>query len=352
MENINEKLAGETWNLWKWSKEAYHYKKSADSVQCSLCPNGCILKNGQKSACHNRINKNGRLYSIAYGNPCSVHIDPVEKKPLYHYLPGSGIFSLATAGCNLHCLNCQNRTISQVGPEETENIDLMPDEAVDSCISNNCSSIAYTYTEPISFYEYVYDTSKSAHEKGIRNVLISNGYINETPLRELAKYINAANINLKSFKDSIYRKMNYGKLEPVKKTLLVLKEEKVWLEITNLIVPEWTDDLSMIKEMCKWLYQNDLHEFPLHFSRFTPMYKLSQLPSTPVSVLDKAYKIAKDEGIKYVHVGNVPGHFSENTYCHKCNKIVVERKGFRIAGNYIVNGKCKYCGEKIPGVWS
>lgn len=337
--------------LWKWSKEAYYYIQTPRGVKCKLCPNNCDIKLGEISICRNRTNYQGKLYSIAYGNPCSVHVDPIEKKPLFHFLPTSKSYSIAAAGCNLACLNCQNWAISQSGPRETKNYDLMPSKVVEQCIDNNCKSIAYTYSEPISFYEYTYDTAKLARLKGIKNVLVTAGYINETPLRNLCKYIDAANVDLKSFKDSIYIKLNGGTLEPVLNTLKVLKEENVWLEITNLIVPSWTDDFDMIKEMCDWLYNNDLYEYPLHFSRFSPMYKLTQLPSTPTSTMEKARKIALDAGIKYVYIGNVPGHSAQNTYCAKCKKIIIERRGYRIINNHIKESCCKFCGEKISGVW-
>ncbi len=337
--------------LWKWSKEATYYIQTPRGVKCKLCPNDCVLKLGEVSVCRNRVNIKSKLYSFAYGNPCSVHIDPVEKKPLLHFLPTSKAYSIATAGCTFACLNCQNWEISQVSPKETKNYDLMPDKVVEQCISNKCESIAYTYSEPISFFEYTYDTAKIAKAKGIKNILVTNGYINEEPLRDLCKYIDAANVDLKSFKNSIYEKLNGGTLEPVLNTLKICKEENVWLEITNLIVPSWTDNLDMIKEMCDWLYNNGLYEYPLHFSRFSPLHKLTQLPSTPTSTLEKARKIALDAGIKYVYIGNVPGHSAQNTYCSKCKKIIIERRGYRIINNHIKESCCKFCGEKISGIW-
>jgi pyruvate formate lyase activating enzyme len=338
-------------DLWKWSKEASHYIQTARGVKCLICPNECTLKEGELSTCNNRVNEGGKLYTIAYGNPCAVHIDPIEKKPLYHFLPSSSAFSVATAGCNLACLNCQNWTISQTSPRKTRNYDLMPRALVEKAAKNNCKSIAYTYSEPITFYEYTYDSSKLARERGIKNVMVTAGYINEKPLRELVKYIDAANVDLKSFSDSIYLKLNGGTLQPVLNTLKVLKEEGVWLEITNLIVPSWTDNFEMIKKMCDWLYDNNLYNYPLHFSRFHPQYKLTQLPSTPVATLQKAREIALKAGIKFVYIGNVPGTKAENTYCPKCKKVLIERRGYSILANNISGNKCKYCGENIPGVW-
>lgn len=337
--------------LWKWSREAIFYSTTPREVKCGICPNECTLKPGETSVCHNRVSHNDKLYSIAYGNPCAVHIDPIEKKPLLHFYPSSRAFSIATAGCNFACLNCQNWDISQTSPKETRNYDLMPQRVVDECIKSGCSSIAYTYAEPISFYEYTFDTAKLAREKGIKNVFISNGYINDEPLKALAPYLDAANINLKSFSDSIYLKLNAGKLQPVLNTLKTLKDNNVWLEITNLIVPSWTDDFDMIKRMCEWLVANGFANYPLHFSRFHPMYKLTQLPLTPINTLIKAKEIAVNAGCNFVYLGNVPMAGVEDTICPKCKKVVVERRGFSILSNNLDKGKCKFCNEPINGVW-
>lgn len=333
-------------------KEARFYEVTPRGVKCLICPNECTLKEGELSVCNNRINKNGKLYTIAYGNPCAVHVDPIEKKPLYHFLPESRAFSIATAGCNLACLNCQNWTISQTSPLKTRNQDLMPAEVVNQSINYGCKSIAYTYSEPITFYEYTYDTAAIARDKNIKNVMVSAGYINKTPLRKLTKVIDGANIDLKSFKDSIYLKLNGGTLQPVLDTLITLKEEGVWLEITNLIIPNWTDDSAMIKEMCKWLVANGFSDTPLHFSRFHPTYKLTQLPPTPVATLTKAYAIAKEAGIDYVYIGNVPGLDQSNTYCPSCGKILIERKGYKIVANNVLNSKCRYCNQSVSGIWA
>ncbi|RLD34419.1 MAG: AmmeMemoRadiSam system radical SAM enzyme, partial [Bacteroidetes bacterium] len=240
-------VSGRPDDLWKWSREAIHYIETPKGIKCKLCPQVCELKEGEMGDCRTRLVKDNKLHTIAYGNPCAVHIDPIEKKPLYHFLPASKAYSIATAGCNLACLNCQNWNISQLSPYDTRNYDLMPDATVRECIKGRCASIAYTYSDPIAFYEYTYDTAMIAREKGIKNVFISAGYINETPLREIAKFLDGANIDLKSFDNKIYEMLNAGTLEPVLRTLKILKDEGVWLEITNLIVPTWTDDLDMIK---------------------------------------------------------------------------------------------------------
>jgi len=338
--------------LWKWSREAIHYTITPRGVKCLNCPNECTLKRGETSKCRNRINVEDKLFTIAYGNPCAVHVDPIEKKPMLHFMPGSTVFSIATAGCNLACLNCQNWEISQSSPKKTENYDLMPARVVEECLANNCKAIAYTYSEPTTFYEYVHDTARLAREQKILNVYKSSGYINQKPLRQLCQYIDAANIDLKSFSDRIYISLNSGKLQPVLDSLLVLKSEGIWLEITNLVIPGYTDDMGMITRMCNWLVKNNLDECPLHFSRFTPLYKLTQLPATPVSTLVQARKTAMDAGMKFVYIGNVPGTDFENTYCPACKKLVVERKGFRVLQQHLSGSACAYCGAKIAGRWS
>lgn len=338
--------------LIKHSIEAKHYLAAQNNrVICQLCPHVCNLKPGERGLCRVRINSNGKLYSMVYGNPCAIHIDPVEKKPLFHFFPGSQTYSIATAGCNLSCLNCQNWEISQNGPENTRNYSLFPEALIQNCIQNQCSSISYTYTEPIVFYEYMLESAKIAKSKGIKNIMVTAGYINEKPLRELCPYIDAAHVDLKGFTDDTYLKLNGGMLQPILNTLKILKEEKVWLEIINLIVPTYTDDLNTIKKMCNWLQQNGFEDVPLHFSRFMPMHKLMHLAQTPVSILENARKIAQEAGLKYVYIGNVPGTEAESTYCPNCKKKIIDRRGYKIISNAIKQGKCSYCGEKIAGVW-
>ena len=337
--------------LWKWSRECYHYIKLGNNVQCQVCPNSCILEHNERSRCRVKVNKNGKLYTLAYGNPCSVNVDPIEKKPLFHFLPGTGAFSIATAGCTFRCLNCQNWQISQSMPEETKNIELFPEAVVENAMKYNCNSIAYTYSEPTAFYEYMYDTSKLARERGIKNLWITNGSINRDALLDLCQYLDAANVDLKSFKEGIYNELNSGRLQPVLETLKTLKEQNVWFEVTNLVIPTYTDDMGMIREMCKWMVANIGPDYPLHFSRFTPMYKLKSLPPTPVKTLEDARKIAMEEGVKYAYIGNVAGHKAESTYCPKCGKTVIERTGYVIKEKNLQNGSCRFCGEKIAGVW-
>ncbi|MBW2989358.1 AmmeMemoRadiSam system radical SAM enzyme [Candidatus Woesearchaeota archaeon] len=342
-------------SLWKWSREAYHYTKHGMNVQCNVCPNRCSLEPGDRSICRNKVNIGGKLYTVAYGNPCSAHVDPIEKKPLFHFLPSSSIFSIATSGCSFRCLNCQNWTISQFQPEETKNYDMMPPDVVRLALENKTSSIAYTYSEPTTFYEYMHDTSALAKKQGLKNVWVTNGYINEKPLRELCRVIDAANIDLKSFDEKTYNKLNSGSLKPVLSSLKTAKEENIWVEITNLVIPSWTDDIGMIRDMASWLHKNGFDDCPLHFSRFHPQYKLAHLPPTPAAKLDEARKTAMEEGLKFVYIGNVPGSKAESTYCPRCGKTVIGRRGYTITENNLENnlkhGVCRFCGEKIAGIW-
>ena len=333
-------------------REAMYYTTQLGNyVQCQLCPNRCVIKEGQRGTCEVRENRGGKLYTLVYGNPVAVHIDPIEKKPFYHFLPASDSFSLATAGCNLDCAYCQNWTISQVRPEEVESYDLPPEEAVALALEKGCKSIAYTYTEPTVFYEYMLETSKLARAKGIKNVVVTNGFINPEPLRELCKYVDAIRVDLKGFTEDFYHQVCQGELAPVLQTLKIIQEEGVHLEIINLVVPTLNDDEEEIRQMCQWILENLGPDVPVHFTRFQPMYRLQNLPPTPVETLERAREIALEVGLHYVYIGNVPGHPAENTYCPKCGKLLIKRMGFYVEENHIVDGKCEYCGNPIPGVW-
>ncbi len=343
MDDLNTDNQGE--------REASHYVVTPRGVKCLICPNECTLKEGELSDCHNRIARDGKLFTMAYGNPCAVHIDPVEKKPLLHFYPASLSFSLATAGCNFACLNCQNWEISQTSPTKTRNYQATPVQLVDQAIRENCKSIAYTYSEPITFFEYMLDTATLAKSRGIKNIMVSNGYINPEPLLELCKVIDAANIDLKTFDEEVHLKLTAGNLKPVLETLKTFRKEGVWLEITNLIVPSWTDNFDVIARMCDWLAQEGFNDYPLHFSRFHPQHKLTRLPVTPLQSLTRAKEIALKAGLHYVYVGNVPGIGGEDTYCHSCKVLLVKRNGFEIEQNLIVNGRCPKCQTPVPGRW-
>ncbi len=338
--------------LWKWSKEGFLYKKIKNGkVICGICPNRCVLAEGDRSVCRSRVNINGTLYSLAYGNPCAIHLDPVEKKPLYHFRPRTTAFSIATSGCNFRCLNCQNYEISQAKPYEVRSYELFPAGVVKEARRAGAASIAYTYSEPITFFEYMIDTARLAREAGIYNLMISNGYINHKPLLELSSVLDGANINLKSYSDTIYRKLNGGRLQPVLNTFETLHGQGVHFEMTTLVVPGYVDDPDMIKRMCDWILNAVGPDYPLHFIRFFPRYKLDRLPPTPVSTLEQFRDLALAAGVHYVYVGNVPGHDGNNTYCHNCGKLLINRRGY-IIPDYNLNGShCKYCNTAIPGVW-
>lgn len=336
---------------WKWSLEGSHYQGSGDLVQCGICPNRCLLRPGDRSVCRSRVNVGGKLYTLAYGNACAAHVDPIEKKPLFHFLPGSSIFSIASTGCNLRCLNCQNWEISQKRPEDVDHRELFPQQAAEEAVSRNVPSMAYTYAEPVTFYEYTRDTAREARKKRLFNVLVSNGYINEMPLRELCSVLDAANINLKSFSDRIYRSLNGGTLEPVLNTLRIMAAEGIWLEVTTLVVPGYVDSREMMKEMCGWIVKNLGPDRPLHLLRFFPRYRLTRLPATPVETLEALRETAMSEGIHFVYIGNVAGHSAANTYCPNCKKTVVERLGYRIGRISVREGRCEFCGYAIAGRW-
>lgn len=339
--------------LWKWSHEGFLYTKLGNkNVMCGICPNRCLLSPGDRSVCRSKVNMNGTLYSLTYGNPCSVNIDPIEKKPLFHFKPGSNTFSIATTGCNFRCLNCQNWEISQAKPHEVRHYELFPADVIKATQRADCPSIAYTYSEAITFFEYMIDTARLARENNISNLWISNGYINQKPLLELCKVLDAANVNLKSYSDSIYRKLNGGRLQPVLNTFKTLYEHRVHFEMTNLVVPGYVDDDEMVKEMCRWILDTLGPDYPLHFLRFFPKYKLDRLPATPISTLIRFRKLAMAEGIRYVYTGNVSYPEGNNTYCHNCKKLLVERIGYFIPTYNLDGNRCNFCHTVIPGQWT
>uniref|UniRef100_A0A7C3Z0A5 AmmeMemoRadiSam system radical SAM enzyme n=1 Tax=Desulfobacca acetoxidans TaxID=60893 RepID=A0A7C3Z0A5_9BACT len=320
-------------------------------VRCHLCPRGCVVAAGNRGACGVRENRGGQYYTLAYGNPCAVHVDPVEKKPFFHVLPGTPSFSIATAGCNLRCKFCQNWEISQVRPEETNNYDLPPDQVVAAAGQYNCASIAHTYVEPVIFYEYMLAVGQQARKAGLLNVCHSNGFINSKPLDRLADVLDAACIDLKAFNNQFYRDLTDGELEPVLKTLKGLRRRGVHLEIVNLLIPRHNDRPEEITAMCRWIADNLGPLTPLHFSRFYPMHKMLDLNPTPVSTLEKARELALLAGLKYVYIGNLPGHEAESTYCHNCNKLIIARQGYRVGEITMKDGHCGHCGAPIPGIW-
>lgn len=334
-------------------KEAKYYEKLENSkVKCLLCPHFCELSIDKIGICKTRINKQGALYTLAYSNPCAVNIDPIEKKPLFHFFPGTETLSIATAGCNLGCLNCQNSDISQSSPNELQTPKYEPQGIVNLALSKKIESISYTYTEPFVFFEYMYDIAKLAKSNNLKNIIVSAGYVNQEPLKEIIPFLDAANIDLKSFDDEIYKKVNKAKLKPVLETLKTLKESNVWLEITNLLIPGINDNNEMIENMCQWLVDNGFETTPLHFSRFHPHYKMNDLPATPYITIKNAIETALKKGLKYVYSGNVWNDEYEKTFCPNCGKILIDRQGFEVGNISIKNNKCKYCDYKVHGVFN
>jgi pyruvate formate lyase activating enzyme len=320
-------------------------------LTCDLCPKACRIAPGQSGECRIRVNLDGMLRAVTFGRPCSVHVDPIEKKPLFHFLPGTPILSIATVGCNLHCRNCQNHEISQANPEEEPAFELEPERAVAEAERERCRSVAYTYTDPVVWYEYALRTSEVARERGLRNVLVTAGYVNPDPWRRLLAVTDAANIDLKFFDDRRYREVCSATLAPVLAALVIAKEEGVWLEVTNLVIPTQNDDLAGIARMCRWHRENLGAETPLHFSRFIPRYRMRNLPPTPAETLLAARRTALEEGLLHVYIGNVPGSEGENTVCPGCGAVLIRRVGYRVEPPAMRDGACAACGRPLAGVW-
>jgi len=331
----------------RWYKQLPELK-----VKCTLCPQMCVVADRERGFCGVRENWHGNYYTLVHSRPCALHSDPVEKKPLFHYLPGTDSFSLATAGCNMECRFCQNWRISQFRPEQVESQYVPPEMVVKMALHHRASSIACTYTEPVIFAEYMYDIAAISKKRGIGTIMISNGYISKTPMKQLCKVLSAVKIDLKAFSDSFYVKYCSGKLKPVLERLQDIVAAKKWLELVVLIIPTLNDSLEENRRMCKFIKKELGDQVPIHFTRFHPTYKLNNLPPTPVNTLERIWTVAREEGLKYVYLGNVTGHKYESTFCPSCSKILIGRVGFRILKNTIKQGKCSKCGTVIPGVWS
>ncbi len=335
-------------------KEAMYYEQIEDTkVICKLCPHNCKLSEKQIGICGVRENIDGKLYSLVYGKAAGgLSIDPIEKKPLFHFLPGSLALSFGTVGCNMKCKHCQNYFTSQAKPfGEVISREKNPQEIVNIAKEQACQEIAYTYNEPVIFYEYMIETAKLAKKAGIKNIMVSNGYINEEPLIELCKYLDGINIDLKSMSDLFYKRITGSKLDPVLKSLKTIKKEGVWLEITFLIIPGENDEPEEIKKATNWIKENLGENTPLHFSAFHPDYEMQTVPVTPITSLMNAYDIAKTAGLKHVYLGNVMTQKYENTYCPKCDCMLIKRMGFNIKTEGIEKNKCKNCNEEIKGLF-
>ena len=333
--------------------EARYYKKLPDrEVECELCPRKCRLGDKERGYCGVRENDGGTYYTLVYGKVCSLNPDPIEKKPFFHFLPGTSALSLAAAGCNVNCKFCQNWEISQVRPEQVEHYDLAPGDAAAEAEKLRCRSIAYTYTEPVVFFESMYDTAIEARRKGVRSVVVTAGHIQPDPLKDLLKVVDAVKVDLKGFREDFYQNYVRGYLKTVLETIRTVSRSGVWLEIVYLVIPTLNDNIEVIREMARWVKNEAGASIPVHFSRFQPMYLVKNLPPTPVETLEAARDAALAEGLRFVYLGNVPGHPGENTYCPACGKVVVGRTGYRIDGVDLKAGKCKFCGTAVPGVWT
>ncbi len=332
--------------------EALHYKTmDKQTVQCMLCPWQCIVAPGGRGNCGVRENRNGSYFALTYGRPCVMNNDPIEKKPFFHVYPGSKAFSIATVGCNIDCKFCQNWDISQKNPDDISVPFRTPQDIANMAIQAKARTVAYTYSEPTVFFEYMIDCAKEAKKLGLGNIVVSNGFINEEPLKQLCEIMTAIKIDLKAFSQQFYGNICGGQLTPVLNTLKFLAKSGVWFEIVVLIIPTLNDNMDEIKRMSEWIVNNLGPNVPLHFTRFHPAYKIQNLPATPVETLSKVNEIARSQGCNFVYGGNMPGIKSENTYCPKCGNLLVDRYGAMTISVEIQDGKCPKCGTFIPGVW-
>jgi pyruvate formate lyase activating enzyme len=324
-----------------------------NAVQCGLCNHFCRIENGEYGLCGVRVNEQGSLYTLVYDKVAAANIDPIEKKPLFHFLPGTWSFSIGTMGCNLACAFCQNDSLSQ-GPKQSHKVSgqsITPEQIVQSALKNECQSISYTYSEPTIFYELMYDTSVLAQKAGLKNILVSNGFMSTECLHELGPYADAINVDLKAFRDEFYKTYCQARLKPVLNNLKTIKEIGWWLEVTTLVIPGLNDSQAELQELANFLAHELGPEVPWHISRFHPAYKMQDRGPTPVSTLEMAYDIGKQAGLDYVYLGNVPGHSSETTFCPRCKEPVIKRRAFTLGPSHMQGNTCGNCGAKIPGVF-
>jgi pyruvate formate lyase activating enzyme len=326
-------------------------RRHAMNLQCDLCPKGCVIGPGQSGDCRIRVNLDGKLCAVTYGYPSAVHVDPVEKKPFNHFLPASSIFSIATVGCNLHCKNCQNWDLSQRNPEEATASPLPPEDVARLAAQYGCRSVAYTYSDPIAYYEYTLDCCRKTREAGLKNALVTAGYINEAPWRELCRHVDAATIDLKALSDAFYREICGATLAPILNALVVAKALGVFVEVSNLVIPTLNDSDEMLQALCRWVKENMGPETPLHFLGFHPQYQMRHLPPTPASTLERARSIARAAGLSFVYVGNVLIPDASNTRCPACGRVVVERNSYQVLRNEVTDGRCPACRTEIHGLW-
>ncbi len=329
----------------------FQKKLPANKAQCLVCPFNCKLVLGEVSQCLTKVNRAGKVMTFAFNNPSIISVDPIEKMPLYHYRPGAETLSLAVGGCNLHCIYCQNWQESQKSSKEQRTTRLTGADAMKALKKKDLHVLAYNYTEPVVFLEWIEILSAAAARRKIPSVAGTGAYINKKPLKHMCRYVDAFVVGLKGFTEEFYRKVTGASLRPVLDALVTIKEEDKHLEVVTLIVPTHNDDMKKIKELVRWVKKNLGEDTPLHFSRFVPMYKLRNLPQTPLKTLENARKAAQDAGLRYVYIVNLSPHPGNDTYCHKCKKPLIKRVGLKILRNDIKDGKCPHCGAKIPGVW-
>lgn len=334
------------------SVEARYYKKlDGGGIECGICPRHCRVTDLERGYCGVRENHGDVYHTLVYGLPCALNIDPIEKKPLFHFYPGTTALSLATAGCNVNCKFCQNWDISQSRPEQTDNFDLSPKALVDICARRGVPTIAYTYSEPVVFYEYMYDTAELGRKESVKSVMITGGYIDEEPLRVLLTQLDAVKVDLKAIREDYYRDVVDGELKPILDRLIQIKESGVWLEIVYLVVPTLNDTEDEFKELARWIKTYLGVDVPVHFSRFHPQYLLKNLPPTPQKTLETAHAVSRAEGLQFVYLGNLPTHPAESTYCPGCGKVLIGRRGYRISQYNLDGNRCKYCRREIPGLF-
>ena len=320
-------------------------------VRCTLCPRACVVADGGRGYCGVRENRGGTYRTLVYGRVCSAHVDPIEKKPLFHFLPGSRAFSIATAGCNVECLFCQNWEISQARPEDVHSQDMPPKAVVEAAQRARCPSIAFTYNEPTVFYEFALDTAAAARAAGVHAVTVSNGYISADPMKRLCEELSAVKIDLKAFTEDFYRTYVRGELRPVLDTITRVHALGRHLELVTLLIPGLNDGETEIRDLCRWAGDNVGPDVPVHFSRFHPAYKMTNLPATSVRTVQRACEIASEAGVRYAYAGNAPGTGHENTRCHACGRTLIERYAHMVTGLHIRDGRCPDCDAPIPGVW-
>lgn len=334
-------------------KEAMLYSPLEEGkVKCHLCSHRCVISPSKKGICGVRENREGKLYSLVFGRTISMNIDPIEKKPLFHLLPGSASFSIATVGCNFRCLQCQNHEISQM-PVDQNRIDgsmASPSKIVSLAKESGCRSISYTYTEPTIYFEYAYETAALANEEGIRNIFVTNGYMTQEALRTIHPYLDGANVDLKSHQEKVYKEVCGARLQPVLESLRLMKELGIWVEVTTLVIPTLNDSEREFEEIARFILSLGA-EVPWHLSAFYPTYKMLNLPRTSAATLHRAREIGLKAGLRYVYCGNIPGQGGEDTFCPGCGRTVIERMGFRVVKNDVSGGKCRHCRAEIEGIW-